>query len=376
MANGPVTLAGPPNAVNGDRYPIEAEPVTTAVGGATLCAMLRLFKVSPLLGLLAAGCAPADPLPGSEGVGEDFAEPTPGHEALPWAFVLNDPPVEGSERPDPAEIVSVPGSELRLRRSDIAIGNGPPDWHPEAHPPMPEVVARGGSDGVMACGYCHLPNGQGKPENAGLAGQPLEYLLQQMADYRAGRRRTGEPRMVPPSLMMSIGAAASPDEARAAAEYFSSLDFQPWIRVVETDSVPVTRFRGSIHEPIEGAGREPIGTRVVETPEDLARTKLRDDASSFVAYVPIGSIARGQRLVTEGRAGGIPCTLCHGVDLRGLGSMPALAGRSPSYLARQLYDLETGNRRGVWSSLMTDAVSGITRREIVDIVAYLASLEP
>ncbi|MCY4511477.1 MAG: hypothetical protein OXG35_31610 [Acidobacteria bacterium] len=84
---------------------------------------------------------------------------------LPWAYVLNDPGVT-AEAVDPDEVVTVPGSSVSMPRSAIAIDNGPPDWHPDGHPPMPEVVARGGGEGVVACGYCHLPNGQGKPENA------------------------------------------------------------------------------------------------------------------------------------------------------------------------------------------------------------------
>lgn len=296
---------------------------------------------------------------------------------LPWAFVLNDSLPDDAGRVDRDEIVTVPGSSLSLRRAEIGIDNGPPDWHPESHPSMPELVAHGGGEDVLACGYCHLPNGQGKPENAGLAGQPFEYLLRQLEDYRHGLRRTGEPRMGPPSLMMGIGAATTEEQAREAARYFSSMDFQPWIRVVETDSVPVTRFAAWIHEPIEGAGMEPIGLRVVEVPEDLARTKLRDDASGFVAYVPRGSVARGSELVNRGGDGRtVACTICHGPDLRGLGPIPALAGRSPSYMARQLYDLKQGNRDGRWSDLMDRAVANLTVRDVVDIVAYTASLDP
>jgi len=271
----------------------------------------------------------------------------------------------------------VPGSALSVRRSDINISNGPPDWHPDSHPPMPEVVARGGGEGVVACGYCHLPNGQGKPENAGLAGQPLEYIIQQMEDYRNGRRRTSEPRMGPPAFMMRIGEATTEDQARVAAEYFSSIEFRPWIRVVETDMVPVTRFAGWIHQVVEGAGVEPIGVRVVEIPEDLHRTELRDDASGFVAYVPRGAVARGANLVNTGGDGRtVSCTVCHGLDLRGIGPVPALAGRSPSYMARQLYDLQKGNRDGLWSDLMDRAVANLTVEDIVNIVAYAASLDP
>jgi cytochrome c553 len=295
---------------------------------------------------------------------------------LPWAFVLNDPAPDDAVENDTNEVVTVPGSELSLMRSQISLNNGPPDWHPGGHPPMPDLIALGGGDGVVACGYCHLPNGQGKPENAGLAGQPYEYIVQQMADWRNQLRATGEPRMGPPAFMMRIGLAATDAEARIAAEYFSSIAFKPWVRVVETDMVPVTRFAGAIHQVVEGGGMEPIGVRVVETPEDLHRTELRDDASGFVAYVPTGAVARGRDIVTTGGARSVTCTTCHGVDLRGIGPVPALAGRSPSYMARQLYDLQTGARNGAWSDLMDRAVRDLTVEDIVDIVAYTASLEP
>ena len=294
---------------------------------------------------------------------------------LPWAYVLNDP-VEDAKAPDPHEVVTVPGSSVLMRRSAIAIANGPPDWHPDSHPPMPEVVARGGGPGVAACGYCHLPNGQGKPENAGVAGQPYEYIVQQMTDWRNGLRKPGEPRMGPPSFMERIGLAATDEESRIAAEYFSSIDFKPWVRVVETDTVPVTRFAGWIHEVVEGGGTEPIGTRVVETPENLELTKLRDDASGFIAYVPTGAVARGREIVTTGGANSVSCTVCHGDDLRGIGPVPALAGRSPTYMARQLHDLQTGVRNGAWSDLMDAAVANLTVEDLVNIVAYTASLDP
>ena len=333
---------------------------------------IRILGGTVVLGVVAA-CASGvsvgstGGLPGTE----------PANSILPWAFVLNDPRPDDAQAPDPDEMVSVPGSSLSLRRGDISLRNGPPDWHPDGHPSMPEAVASGGGEGVVACAYCHLPNGQGKPENAGLAGQPFEYIVQQMEDYRNGLRKTGEPRMGPPSFMMRIGAASVDAEAREAAEYFSSIDFEQWIRVIETDMVPVTRFAGSIHEVVEGGGQEPIGVRVVEVPVDLRRTQLRDDASSFIAYVPRGALERGADLVNSGGDGRtVACTTCHGSDLRGLGPVPALAGRSPSYMARQLYDLQQGNRDGAWSDLMDRAVANLTVEDIVNIVAYTASLTP
>jgi hypothetical protein len=45
-------------------------------------------------------------------------------------------------------------------------------------------------------------------------------------------------------------------------------------------------------------------------------------------------------------------------------------------MARQLYDLQEKNRDGAWSDLMDRAVRDLTVGDIVDIVAYAASLDP
>ena len=312
------------------------------------------------------------------GAGSAGAQDEPGANAvIPWAYTLNDPAPEGTARPDPDEVLRVPGSDVTFRRSELRDLFDPPDWHPDNHPAMPPVVARGREPDVRACGYCHLPNGQGRPENASLAGQPVEYLVQQMRDYRNGRRRSAEPRMGPPRLMGVIGAAATEAEALEAAEYFASFPFRRWIRVVETDTVPVSSVQGWMMVPVEGAGTEPIGTRIIETPEELARVELRDSEAGFIAYVPTGAVARGEALVTTGGGGRtVACTVCHGTDLRGLGPVPALAGRSPSYVVRQLYDLQTGVRDGAWADLMDAAVARLTVEDMVNIAAYTASLAP
>ncbi len=177
--------------------------------------------------------------------------------------------------------------------------------------------------------------------------------------------------------MLAIGKNADDDEVAAAAEYFSSFEFKPWIRVVETDTAPRTFMAGAMYAAAEDGSMEPIGERIVEVPEDLGRTELRDDASGFVAYVPVGSLRRGEALVTTG--GGrrtTACGVCHGPDLTGLGPVPALAGRSPSYSARQLYDFQSGARRGAWSALMQDVVDDLTLEDLIAISAYTASLAP
>ncbi len=306
--------------------------------------------------------------------------PTPaaGDSPPPWAYPVRDPDTPRAPRaPDDGTPQRVPGSSVAFTLSETRDLFNPPDWHPDGHPPMPEIVAHGRSPEVRACGYCHLTNGQGRPENASLAGLPAAYIVQQMADYRNGLRISSEPRMGPPNAMLAIGKSANDAEVRAAAEYFSSFEFKPWIRVVESANVPKPYVSGSMFVASEDGSEEPIGQRIVELPEDLGRTGLRDGASGFVAYVPPGSIRRGEELVTTGGGGRTTaCGICHGPDLKGLGPVPGIAGRSPSYSARQLYDFQSGARNGVWAELMQGVVAELTLEDLVSIGAYTASLAP
>jgi cytochrome c553 len=253
----------------------------------------------------------------------------------------------------------------------------PPDWHPGDHPPMPEVVARGRKPELFACGYCHYPNGQGRPENSSLAGLSAGYIAQQMADYKNGVRKSSEPAMRPPAMMLAQAKSATEAEVKSSAEYFASLKYKPWINVVETVTVPKTHVAGFMLVPLEGGGTEPIGQRIIEVAEDLARTSIRDSRSGFIAYVPVGSVKRGEALVTTGGAGKTTvCGTCHGKDLKGLGDVPPLAGRSPSYTVRQLYDYQSGARAGLLSPQMKEIVAKLTVEDMVSIAAYTASRTP
>ena len=194
-----------------------------------------------------------------------------------------------------------------------------------------------------------------------------------------GLRKTSESKMGPPTTMLTIGKAANDAEVKAAAEYFASIKPKPWIKVIETKMVPKAHVSGWMFVETEGAekGMEPIGSRVIEMPVDLERTELRDSKSSFIAYAPIGSIKKGEALVTTGGAGKtIKCSICHGADLKGIGNVPSISGRSPSYIARQLYDIQQGNRNGPWTQLMKEAVAKLTVDDMVSITAYLASRNP
>ncbi len=291
-----------------------------------------------------------------------------------WAYPVNPPGLKPA--PDDGASKHVPGSAAAFTPTQLRDLFSPPDWHPDSHPPMPDVVGRGKKPGQFACGFCHLPNGLGRPENSGLAGLPAAYIAQQIADFRSGARKSSEPASLPINLMISLAKLVSAEDTMIAAEYFASLRPQPWIRVVETEAVPKTKVGGWMLIADAGAGSEPIGQRIIEMPEDLERTELRDSASGFVAYVPSGSIARGEALAVNGGGRTTPCAICHGAGLKGLGPVPALAGRSPSYIVRQLFDIQHGVRNGQWSELMKPVVAGLSDEDLVAIAAYTASLAP
>ena len=127
----------------------------------------------------------------------------------------------------------------------------------------------------------------------------------------------------------------------------------------------------------EPAGeREPIGNRIITLPEDQARARLRDPDSGFIAYVPVGSLAKGRELAVSGGGRTLPCAACHGQDLKGAGDVPRLAGVHPIYIARQLYRFRDGTRNGAGAALMKPAVDRLTDDDIVNLSAYLGSLAP
>ena len=242
---------------------------------------------------------------------------------------------------------------------------------------MPGIVAHGRKPDVYACGYCHLPNGLGRPENASLAGLPAGYIVNQLADFKSGVRKSSEPRHKPSINMSTVETKASDQEIQAAAQYFSNLGRKPWIRVVETATVPTTHVAGWMLVPSTPAATEAIGHRIIETPENLELTELRDDASGFVAYVPPGSLQKGKLLVTTGGDGKtVACAKCHGPGLRGSGNVPPISGRSPSYLVRQLYDIQSGARSSAGSRQMRRQVANLTVDDMIAIAAFVSSLRP
>ncbi len=323
-----------------------------------------------------------------------------------WAYGFDKPPARGEkalpqappsrnlraneDRLEQTRPRRIEGSSAAFSLVDIRDGQNVIDWFPDEHPPMPNVVAHGPARlgaATRGCASCHLPSGKGRPENAAPVGLPATYFIRQIQDFRSGLRRTADPRKPNTNTMIELAKAMTDDELKAAAEYFGSMKFTAWVRVVETNLVPKTRIAGNLFLPIERAKTEPIAGRIIEVPENEEQAETyRNPHSGFVAYVPVGSIKNGEDLVTTGgmrivgdkivQGKTTACGTCHGLDLMGVADVPSIAGRSPSYMVRQLWDIQQGTRHGASAQLMKLIVANLTEQDLVSIAAYVASRTP
>jgi cytochrome c553 len=321
--------------------------VTSGAAG-FLCALLAVLVATPLTN------ADDEQLP-------DWAHPTPG-------------PVRAQTSPDVGQLHRVPGSSLTFTDKQIENPLFAKDWFPDEHPPMPPIVVGAEDAKVSACASCHLPNGMGHPESAAVAGLTAKYIVVEVAAMASGAR---------PSIgsMSRVAAAVTPEQLLQAATYFSALRPMPWITIVETTTAPTTYVIGTARLPLSDASPEPLGHRIIELPQHVQRFIDHDPHSGFVAYVPIGSITAGRALVQGADPSRtIACATCHGAGLHGdaqrLGGVPWIAGRSPTYVFRQLWEFKHGTRNRPADSPMKAVVTNLSDDQMIAIAAYLGTLKP
>jgi cytochrome c553 len=267
---------------------------------------------------------------------------------------------------------TLPGSTKTYTQAQIDDGFNPPDWYPQDHPTMPNVVAHGRKEtNARACALCHLimTSGGGHPESAGIAGLPVRYILRQMAEFKIGMRNGARA-----TAMIPIAKGLDDKDFKAAADYYASLKQPVWYKVVETDTVPKSYLgNGAMRFPVENGGTEPLGKRIIELPQNDESAESRDPRTGFVAHVPVGSIKKGEALVEDGGGKAPQCSICHGQDLKGIGDVPPISGRSPMYIYRQLNDIKLRTRNGSMVPLMKAVVQNLTEDDMISIAAYLAS---
>ncbi|MEO8561531.1 MAG: cytochrome C [bacterium] len=296
-----------------------------------------------------------------------------------WAFPVVIPGTKVPSVPnDSVTPQHVPNStvaftQLRAReRFDVV------DWHPGTHTPAPNVVVHGRKPGMMACGFCHLLDGMGRPENAMIAGLPNDYIVAQVEQMKSHERGSASPVPFSPTVgMRAIADSVSHAELVAAAKYFANVRARPMTRIIEADSAPRTVAMNGLYVKVPDGGTDPLGRRIIEFPVELSRHELRDSYAEYVAYVPRGSVARGRKLAAGDAIPGVPgCESCHGSQLRGKQSTPPLAGRFPSYLLRQLIGFKTGARATPNSAPMNAVAANLSLDDMTAAAAYAGSLQP
>jgi len=296
-----------------------------------------------------------------------------------WAYTP--PPPAGSPPPpsalpaDDNAIVTLPGTQKTMTRGALRGVKEIPDWWPEDRVGTMPAVVKNGRENVRACGFCHLADGSGRPENAPVSAYHPAYFIQQMEDFKNGLRGSADPRKANTRNMIGFAKNATAEEVREAAEYFARQPYPRRLKVVESKMAPKVRLQGGMHMAVpqaEGGGMVPIhADEIVEIPDDNLRAEARDTRMGWTAYVPPGTLNRGKQVAAK-----YQCTLCHGANLEGIGAVPALAGRSPSYTMRQLFDMKQGARRGPWSELMKPIVNRMTVPEMMAVSAFAGSIPP
>lgn len=295
-----------------------------------------------------------------------------------WAFFVPAGDSAGLTMPQLPNAWAPPGSRESYTRNQLQNPLNPPDWYPDEHPPMPAIVARGSrpqgkGPPLLPCALCHLPNGAGHVESASLAALPAGYIDRQFADWRSGARKiaVGDARAI--ALLTAMKRGYSGEQVHAAARYFASLQPRRWVRVIETRTVTAslvdsqTLMRLAISPP----RTESLGERIVELPEDPVGLINRDSHSGFVARVPVGSVAAGRALVRADA-----CRTCHGPTLTGFTTAPPIAGRPPTYMVRQLWAFQNGDRTAAEAVPMRLVTEKLTPHDMLCIAAYLATLPP
>ncbi|MGH8398476.1 MAG: c-type cytochrome [Gammaproteobacteria bacterium] len=174
---------------------------------------------------------------------------------------------------------------------------------------------------AQTCAACHGVQGQGGGIFPRIAGQPTEYLQQELRFFRSGVRPNG--------MMQPVAQNLSDVDVVALADYFSTL-------------------------------------KPAFTPHAGALTPVER--------------ARGRQLVTVGDwQHGVPgCTRCHGPDMGGVApAIPALAGQSPQYMSAtlELFRKIHGHVGYTPLAIMSQISEGLSDADVQAVTAYIASLK-
>ncbi|HXI99835.1 MAG TPA: c-type cytochrome [Micropepsaceae bacterium] len=271
-----------------------------------------------------------------------------------WAFMTPDPNAPAPQPPA------------------AGAGGGGAPAAPAAQPGVPQIVVAGKGADVRPCNTCHTPSGMGQPESANIRGLNADYFARQMQDFKSGAR--GGPRS---AAMSMFAKGMTDDEIKEVAAYYSSLKPVQWTRVSESNVAPKTIVgRNSQRTRVEGTDTEQVGNRIIEFANSPAAVRQMADPA-FIAFVPPGALGNGRTIVTTGGGGKAQaCSGCHGDKLQGADDVPGIAGRSPVYLARQIYSFKNGVRKGPMAEIMKSVVGKLSDDDVIGVASYVSTLDP
>lgn len=185
--------------------------------------------------------------------------------------------------------------------------------------PVTGDAKKGATIATQVCFACHGVDGNGinppNPEYPKLAGKQPEYLLKQLKDFKAGKRKS--------DIMAEKVAKLSPDDMSNLALHFAAQENRP---------------------------------------NTVSKPELLDFGGKFFAE---GDHDRG-----------IPaCAGCHQQDGRGTSTYPHLAGQYASYVYLQLKRFASGERDNDRGLVMQSLALRMTEEEMQAVSQYIASLQ-
>src|SRR5688572_5548735 len=225
------------------------------------------------MGKAGASIAIAVVILGASIVAQQQAAPAPTGPIPPglpdWAYTPppppGSPPAPSALPTDDNAIVKIPGTDRTMTRVALRGQKEIVDWYPEERRGQAPAVVKNGREGVRACGFCHLADGTGRPENAPVNGLHPTYFIQQMEDFKVGLRRSADPRKANTNTMIGFAKAATAEEVKAAADYFAAQPYPKRIKVIESRTAPKVRLQGGMHMAVpaaEGGGMVPLGDEI------------------------------------------------------------------------------------------------------------------
>lgn len=259
--------------------------------------------------------------------------------------------------------------------------------------------ARAGELAAGACAGCHSIDGNAlNPEIPSLAGQPAEYLIKAMKDYRDGHRN---------DPLMADAVRKIQDESIAnLAAYYAAQKLESPLHQAGQDAgqfSPVADGRkiagscdgchGRNGNSVKAGVPSLTGLHVkylVSATKDyrdgtrkhgvmkkmvahLSDTDIEKAAFYYATQAPLPSKPAPKADLAAGEKISSGCTSCHGAG--GVSTSPAtpsLAGQDAGYLAAATRDYARGARN---NEAMSGPAKGLKPDEIVNVAAYFASLK-